>query len=478
MLRRLLVGAATLLACGGLAAAAHGAVPLYVSLTFDDGLVGHSTYALPALQAHGMQGTFYINSGKIGQPGAMSWNDIRTLKAAGMEIGGHTLTHTNLVDVYNNAAGSPTDKANAVKAQVCPDRDAIQAQIGVAPTDFAYPNGAYLLGSDNTTIPNIIKSCGYLSARTTAGIALEPPDGHCDLCSAPLDNAIANPFTMRASQARGSKIAWTGQQGNTDLIPYDVLHDRTNYAIQDLANQTSPRWLIIVLHDVCSAPGQDICTEANRVSNDGHATTIGALNQYLDWLQTQPCVIVKTVADTLKASTATQAPGACPPPVTNPGGGGGGDTPPSGGGGGGGGGSATTTTTAPVDTPPAAPVDTPPAPTPPPVTVGQAPSVSPPPPAAPTVRLLAASSRLLGKGIVDFRAVVHAAAGVKRVEFLVNGKVVGTTTKAPYRFQWSPKAGKAKYRSVKLTVRVVDGLGRVVKSAAPVHVKVRLTAHH
>ena len=132
---------------------------------------------------------------------------------------------------------------------------------------------------------------------------------------------------------------------------------------------------------------------------------------------------------------------------------------------------------APVQTPPA-PVQTPPAPVQtPPAPPTEAPS-SAPEPAAPTVRMLRSSTKLLAKGIVGFRAIVAAPAGLQRVEFLVNGKVVGTTTHGPYKFRWSPKRGKAKrkVRTVKISVRVVDSLDRVVESGDPVKVKLRLTA--
>jgi hypothetical protein len=45
---------------------AGGGTPLYVSLTFDDGLRGDFTEALPSLVSHGYEATFYINSGAIG----------------------------------------------------------------------------------------------------------------------------------------------------------------------------------------------------------------------------------------------------------------------------------------------------------------------------------------------------------------------------------------------------------------------------
>jgi hypothetical protein len=110
--------------------------------------------------------------------------------------------------------------------------------------------------------------------------------------------------------------------------------------------------------------------------------------------------------------------------------------------------------------------------------VAEAPSEAAPQPGAPTVRLLKAPARLLRRGVVEFRAAVYAPAGVERVEFLVNGKVVGTLTDGPFRFSWSPKGKhKGKVRHVKLSVRVTDSLGRVADSGDPMKLKVRLAAH-
>src|SRR5262249_56513606 len=61
-----------------------------VSLTFDDGSASqYSTMSM--LSAHGMNGTYYINSGLVGSSGYyMTWPQLHDLANAGNEIGGHT----------------------------------------------------------------------------------------------------------------------------------------------------------------------------------------------------------------------------------------------------------------------------------------------------------------------------------------------------------------------------------------------------
>jgi peptidoglycan/xylan/chitin deacetylase (PgdA/CDA1 family) len=51
-----------------LAPASADALPgeTVISLTFDDGIKSQADLAAPVLASHGMNGTFYINSGNVG----------------------------------------------------------------------------------------------------------------------------------------------------------------------------------------------------------------------------------------------------------------------------------------------------------------------------------------------------------------------------------------------------------------------------
>src|SRR5215207_5456329 len=97
----LVAAAAALLAPTTLRTAqpADAATNTIVSLTFDDGQASHYS-TLPTMRAHGMQGTYYINSGLVGSsPYYMTWSQIRDLANGGQEVGGHTLNHTDLTSV-------------------------------------------------------------------------------------------------------------------------------------------------------------------------------------------------------------------------------------------------------------------------------------------------------------------------------------------------------------------------------------------
>jgi peptidoglycan/xylan/chitin deacetylase (PgdA/CDA1 family) len=100
-----------------------------VVLTFDDGYDDMYTNAFPLLQRYQMKGTFYIITGRVGERGYLTWNQIREMQAAGMEIGAHTFTHPFLTKLH----------PAAVFAQILLSKIAITAMLGVPPVTFAYP---------------------------------------------------------------------------------------------------------------------------------------------------------------------------------------------------------------------------------------------------------------------------------------------------------------------------------------------------
>ncbi|SDH04843.1 polysaccharide deacetylase family protein [Pseudonocardia oroxyli] len=130
------------------APAASAAPKTIVSFTFDDS----NADQLPAaqtLKANGMAGTFYVNSGFVNQPGYFTVANLQSLVADGHEIGGHSVTHPDLTSL----------PAAEAQRQVCNDRVNL-ANWGIQTRSFAYPFAAA-----TTATENIVKNCGYQSAR-------------------------------------------------------------------------------------------------------------------------------------------------------------------------------------------------------------------------------------------------------------------------------------------------------------------------
>jgi peptidoglycan/xylan/chitin deacetylase (PgdA/CDA1 family) len=131
--------------------------PTTVSLTFDDG--SRSQYAMrPILLDHGMRATFYINSGFVDRDdgSAMTWAQLRGLAEDGNDVGGHTISHRDLLRL------SPGER----QREVCGDRARLVAN-GLPAVSFAYPYGQF-----DVDVERLVRSCGYRSA-----VRGRPPSG-------------------------------------------------------------------------------------------------------------------------------------------------------------------------------------------------------------------------------------------------------------------------------------------------------------
>lgn len=240
------------LACAPLAAARGATV---VSLTFDDG-AATQLIARDQLAAHGMRGTFFINSGKVGSDPYydMTWTDVASVAAAGDEIGGHTLDHKDLTSL----------KAGEQRSQVCDDRSNLQGH-GFDPVSFAYPYGAF-----NAAVEEIVAECGYASARTVGGLSHSGCGDCVDAESIPPLRAFAvrsNP----AADPGGGPMSVSELQG---------------YVTQ--AESAGGGWVPLTFHDICSP-----CPAAATDDSISPAH----LAQFLDWLAARAPggTVVKTV---------------------------------------------------------------------------------------------------------------------------------------------------------------------------------------
>lgn len=136
---------------------AYAAPITIVTIGFDDGTIDQYD-TLPILEVHGMHATFFINTGPIlaNDPDHLRIDQLTDLFLAGNEIAGHTVTHANI---------QPLSTADA-RAEVCTDRNTLYGW-GFEPTNFAYPFGSWDAASED-----VVRDCGYNSARTVSGVSI------------------------------------------------------------------------------------------------------------------------------------------------------------------------------------------------------------------------------------------------------------------------------------------------------------------
>jgi peptidoglycan/xylan/chitin deacetylase (PgdA/CDA1 family) len=238
-----------------------------VSLTFDDTLANQAT-ALAVLQEHGMRSTIYVNSPRIGTRNYLSKAQLDSFVAAGHEVGGHTLTHPDLTAV----------SADEARRQICDDRVDLLA-LGYPVTSFANP-----LGATNAAVQQIIRDCGYNSARGVSG--LRSPGIGCTACPTAETVPPADPWEIRTP---------VSVQSSTSL---QMLKDYVTSAEDDAGG-----WVPLLFHGVC-----DGCAP--------NAVSPAVFRAFVEWLSTRPATTqVRTVHEVIGGAVRPGVPFV--PPATH-----------------------------------------------------------------------------------------------------------------------------------------------------------------
>jgi peptidoglycan/xylan/chitin deacetylase (PgdA/CDA1 family) len=139
------------------------AVARRVVLTFDDAYRDFVTTAFPLLQLHGFGATMFVPTGfmggaaewdqEFGPPAAlMSWQELDSLVAAGVEIGAHTVTHPRLDEIADEAT---------IAAEVTGSREVLEARYRQPIPTFAYPYGRH-----DERVAGIVADAGFHLAVT------------------------------------------------------------------------------------------------------------------------------------------------------------------------------------------------------------------------------------------------------------------------------------------------------------------------
>ena len=133
-----------------------------VSLGFDDSCQSHVSLGIPALDARGFKGTFFLMTDAVTSGYSPPWSAWRDAANNGHEIGSHTMTHPYLTDltptqVQNELAGSKNAIDSQIPSQKC--------------LTLAYP-----FGNLNSSVASIAQNIYMASRGISCGLNGEPFD--------------------------------------------------------------------------------------------------------------------------------------------------------------------------------------------------------------------------------------------------------------------------------------------------------------
>lgn len=124
-----------------------GALPeRTVVFTFDDGYASHLDIAASLLIRYRFTGTFFVTLDKIGQPGHLTWEQLRKLVFLGMEIGSHGATHRPLTGLSRQA----------LDHELAHSKRTLERQLGIPVLSMAAPGGFW-----DGAVADAAKQAGY-----------------------------------------------------------------------------------------------------------------------------------------------------------------------------------------------------------------------------------------------------------------------------------------------------------------------------
>lgn len=142
-----------------------------IILTFDDGFQNFYTTAFPVLQDYNFTATVFLITDYCGKfndwsgnlPSLecrklMDWAEIKELSNHNIEFGAHSLTHPNLTKL----------SLQATEREIVESKLAIESQLGVEISDFAYPYGIFNSAVKLLTQKHFKTACSTRMGKVTA----------------------------------------------------------------------------------------------------------------------------------------------------------------------------------------------------------------------------------------------------------------------------------------------------------------------
>lgn len=127
--------------------------PKPVVISFDDGVLDQYQSAFPILKQYNYSAMFFIKLNNVGEgKGGMTWQMLKDLSDAKMEIGSHSINHDSMSNM----------DLTTMRSELTDSKKTLEQNLGLDINYFAYPGGAFSSTTETET-----KAAGYISAVST-----------------------------------------------------------------------------------------------------------------------------------------------------------------------------------------------------------------------------------------------------------------------------------------------------------------------
>jgi len=120
-----------------------------VVLQFDDGYEDNYKYAFPILKKYGFPAMVFVISDMVGNPGFLTWDEIKEMEKYGILAGSHTRHHFYLPDATLSQA----------QDEIAGSKKMIEDHLGHKIYYFCYPMGGF-----TDDVKGLVKENGYKAA--------------------------------------------------------------------------------------------------------------------------------------------------------------------------------------------------------------------------------------------------------------------------------------------------------------------------
>jgi peptidoglycan/xylan/chitin deacetylase (PgdA/CDA1 family) len=133
-----------------------------VVITVDDGWLCTKTEMQPRFRQHGFPFTVFVYPKILGQgEHVLTWDDVKSMSAAGVDVQSHTMSHAHL-NRASQSARSDEEYASWLQNELAGSKELLEKALGKPVIFLAYPYGEY-----EAVVEAALAKSGYLAGITS-----------------------------------------------------------------------------------------------------------------------------------------------------------------------------------------------------------------------------------------------------------------------------------------------------------------------